>query len=459
MNGRIATLSLAAFAFAIGLAGCSSHGGSAPGLPLSAGALDRRPATSTPVQHIVVMVQENRSFDDFFATYPGADGTTTGKTSKGKTIPLKKAHLAALDLNHMRADYLTDCDLQGSTCQMDGFDKAKINGIPAPPNYAYQYADPTEIKPYWTIASQYVLADHMFQTQGSGSFTAHQDLIAAGTKINNTQSIVDVPSNNVYWGCEAKSTTKTSLLTTKLKYLTWKGPFPCFTYPTGTLRDLLDAKGVTWRYYAPHHQGNNKTGAIWNAFDAIDAVRNGPEWQTNISMPETNVFNDIANGTLAQVSWVIPDQVDSDHPHLMNGQYHGPEWIASVVNAIGKSAYWKTTTIVIVWDDWGGLYDHVPPAFFDNLGGLGFRVPMLVVSPYVGTGVIDHNQYEFGSIVKYMEQTFSLGTLGLTDQRARSLAGMFHYSKPPRAFSAIPSKHDANWFLHQPPDDEPVDSE
>ncbi|MGA8533396.1 MAG: alkaline phosphatase family protein [Candidatus Tumulicola sp.] len=417
------------------------------------------------IQHIVIMIQENRSFDNFFATFPGANGTTTGyylKKVNGKyvrtQVTLGETTLAGLDLNHSWADYTMDYDKGG----MDGFGQERINGNnPAPHMYAYEYVEPSQIQPYWTLAQEYALADNMFQTQGSGSFTAHQDLIAGTTHQvynNHIGSLIDYPSLNGNWGCNAKAGTVTSMLTKSGQYLKGGGPFPCLTYSTGTMRDLLDAKQVSWKYYAPPHQ-NNKVGALWNAFAAIDAVYNGPEWATNISMPETNIFNDISNAQLPAVSWVIPDQVDSDHAHSKTGEYNGPEWIASVVNAIGQSSYWNSTAIIVVWDDWGGWYDHVPPPFFDNAGGLGFRVPMLVISPYVPAGTIAHTQYEFGSILKFVEETFHLGSMGTTDVRAKSIGNIFNFKMKARTFHVIQAARSRAYFMHQPPSYAPVDTE
>jgi len=144
-----------------------------------------------------------------------------------------------------------------------------------------------------------------------------------------------------------------------------------------------------------------------DAFDAIKAVRDGTEWKTNVTHQPTVIFSDISNGTLPAVSWVVPDDVNSDHPG--NGTDTGPSWVASIVNAVGESKYWHSTTVIVVWDDWGGFYDHVRPPFFDRWGGLGFRVPMLIVSAYSreGTskqrGYVSHTQYEFGSILKFVE--------------------------------------------------------
>jgi phospholipase C len=326
----------------------------------------------------------------------------------------------------------------------------------------YQYVNPSELQPYWTMAEQYVLADHMFQSQGSGSFTGHQDLIAGTTIINQeqTETVVDFPSH-MPWGCDAQAGTKTSLLvytTSKLKDEYDKGPFPCMTY--STLRDLLDAHSVSWKYYSPPEPDG--TGALWNAFDAIKAVREGPEWTTNIANTKY-FFSDVSGGTLPSVSWIVPDDLNSDHPGVKSDT--GPSWVASIVNAIGGSSYWDSTAIIVVWDDWGGLYDNQPPPFFDNWGGLGFRVPMIVISPYAREavpgqpGYISHTQYEFGSILKFVEDIWGLGRLGPIDTRATSMVDCFDFTQTPRAFTPIGTKYSRSYFLHQPPSYKPVDTE
>ena len=462
MNARCAAIAL--LFLTPGLAACSSPSLSGSSLPAGFAMENRRPENTSPIKHVVILIQENRSFDNFFATFPGADGSTTGyylKKVNGKyvrtQVALTETTLGSLDFNHSWSDYTGDYDNGG----MDGFNKEGYNGNNPAGLQPYQYVNPSQIQQYWTLAQQYALADEMFQTQGSGSFTAHQDLIAGTTHQvynNHIGSLIDYPSGNGNWGCNAPAQTVTSMLTKTGQYLKGGGPFPCLTYSTGTLRDKLDAKHVSWKYYAPPHK-NNTVGALWNAFAAIDAVYNGPEWATNISMPETNIFNDITNSQLPAVSWVVPDQVDSDHPHLKTGQYTGPAWVASVVNAIGTSSYWNSTAIIVVWDDWGGFYDHVPPPFFDNAGGLGFRVPMLVISPYVPAGTIAHTQYEFGSILKFVEQTFALGSMGTTDVRATSIGNIFNFKQEKRHFKLIPSPHDRAYFLHRTPSYEPVDTE
>jgi phospholipase C len=463
MTLRIDFRQWAVGAAALALASCGGAGATS-GLPSSQQGAPpaHKRSSSKLIQHIVVVIQENRSFDDLFATYPGADGATSGmmKTSSGGdvSVPLKVEPLTQFcDPGHGYKGFLLSYD--GG--KMDGFALTgnKCNSDHTEP---YQYVDPKDIVPYWTLAQQYVLGDQMFQTQGSGSFTAHQDLIAGATIINpeKTSSLIDYPTA-APWGCDAPPGTKTDLLKyidSKLELKHDKGPFPCLTYET--LRDLLDAKSVSWKYYSPAVQGN--TGALWNAFDAIKAVRYSSEWGSNVTSNNTQIFTDITSGQLPAVSWIVPDREDSDHPGP--GPDYGPSWVASIVNAIGQSEYWNTSAIIVVWDDWGGYYDNDPPPFFDNWGGLGFRVPLLVISPYAPTvtgsqSYISHTQYEFGSILKFIEQTFSLGSLGTTDARATSIYDCFDFKQQPRQFSTIPSDRSIYFFKHQRPSNRPVDTE
>jgi phospholipase C len=334
----------------------------------------------------------------------------------------------------------------------------------------YQYVDPAQIAPYWSIASQWGLADEMFQTQGSDSFTAHQDLIRGDTFISSTQSMIDPPSSPFAWGCDASPGSKTSLITKSLRYLNRRGPFPCSNkFPDygsngyQTLRDLLDAKKLSWKYYAPKFQKGQPNG-LWNAFDVIAPVRYGPEWKNKIVSPETTVLDDIKNGKLPAMSWVIPDAQNSDHPGYSKKDT-GPSWVASVVNAVGQSKYWDSTVVIVVWDDWGGFYDSVPPPSLDDQGGIGFRVPMLVVSPYVKIGkgskggYVSKTVYQFGSIVRFIEDVWNLGRLGTTDTSCKSIGDMFDFNQMPRKFTKIPAAHSDGFFLVQKPSGLPVDNE
>jgi phospholipase C len=266
--------------------------------------------------------------------------------------------------------------------------------------------------------------------------------------------VIDFPTP-ASWGCDAAPGTVTSMITASGHYLRDKGPFPCFTY--ATLRDLLDAKGLSWLYFT-----NTSHAHVWNAFDAISAVRYGPEWQSNIVIPQTQIYQTIANAQLPAVTWVVPDALDSDHPALHSDT--GPSWVASIVNAIGESAYWPSTAIVVVWDDWGGEYDNVPPPQITGQG-LGMRIPMLIVSAYAREaapntpGYISHTQYEFGSILKFVEDNWGLGRLGTSDVGANSIIDSFDFKQPPRAFTPISSKYSKEYFKRRPPSGLPIDTD
>jgi phospholipase C len=403
------------------------------------------------IKHVIIVIQENRSFDNLFATYPGADGATTGQIKTGEVIPLVETNLESpLVLNNSHLAFLVDYD--GG--KMDGFNLVWVNEHSC--TCAYQYVKKGSIRPYWSMAKQYVLADHMFATQSSGSFTGHQDLIRGDSALSSSTSLIDFPTSEP-WGCDSPVGTTTTILTSSGQYLPNQGPFPCLKY--STLRDLLDAKRVSWKYYTPTIVDHG--GDVWNGFDAISAVRYGPEWTTNISSPETNIFKDIEVNKLAAVSWVIPDGQNSDHPAQQPWNIStdtGPSWVAQIVNAVGQSRYWDSTAIVITWDDWGGWYDHVAPPQLDYTG-LGFRVPMIVVAPYAKTGYVSHTQYEFGSILRFVEDTFGLGRLGTTDTRAASIANVFDFAQAPRRFVPIRAKYPKSFFEHQRPSNIPVDTQ
>ncbi len=476
MRVRWAELLFALLAAGAGLAACGTPGSGSPSvLPASWNAQARK----TPIQHVIVAIQENRSFDDFFATFPGADGTKVGKAApmppaiaqscktpitKPTTVPLKEVSLIGngQDLDHTHHAFMTSWN-DGN---MDGFDRTFLGsgggGGPAC-LYTYQYVNPAEIQPYWDIAKQYVLADHTFQTQGSGSFTAHQDLIAGSTEISSTKALIDTPTF-FPWGCDANPPVRTAIVKKgSQKVYRYGGPFPCLSY--ATIRDLLDAAHVSWKFYAMAVQKESgcehgNTAGIWSAFDAIKAVRYSPEWHTHVTRTNLAFFTDVSKRRLPAVSWITPDSVNSDHPGITDhkpcqqgGQLAdtGPSWIASIVNAIGHSPYWKSTAIVVVWDDWGGYYDHVPPPQPRTWqGGPGFRVPMLIVSPYVRPHV-DHTVYEFGSILRFIEDNWSLGSLGTSDSKSTSIGNALNFNMPPRKFKTIPSKYPQSFFLRQPP--------
>ncbi len=244
---------------------------------------------------------------------------------------------------------------------------------------AYSYINPSETEPYWTLAKTFTLGDRMFQSNTGPSFVAHQYMIA-GQSAHASEN----PTGGV-WGCDAAAGATVALLGPNGTDLL-PGVFPCFDYKT--MADLLDAKGITWRYYAPGP--TTDSFYIISAYQAIRHIRYGMDWTSDVISPETQVLTDIANGKLAQVTWIVPSFNNSDHP---GAPPQGPDWVASIVNAIGASQYWNSTTIFIAWDDWGGFYDHVLPPQTDDMG-LGFRVPVIVVGPYAKRGYVSHVTHE-----------------------------------------------------------------
>ena len=431
------------------MGGCASGGGgsTAPILPPPPGPPQGGPEGKY-LKHIVLIVQENRTFNDIFAGFKGADSALYGFTHTGARVRLRAITFKGPDILHNWGNAMADWN--GG--RMNGFDRSLYtNGRPAG-TYTYAYLERKVVAPYWTMAREYVLADHMFPTMFGPTFTAHIDLIASTTNLTDDEAEVDGPTGQP-WGCDAPRGTTTYLLNPQ-RLESGGGPFPCFTQ-YDTMADTLGAAGITWKYYAP------AVARLWSPFAAIRQVRYGSDWKKNVISPQTAVLTDAANGRLAQVSWVIPDAADSDHAGVQSDK--GPSWVAGVVNAIGQSQYWNTTAIVVLWDDWGGWYDNVSPP---QLGfvGLGIRVPCIIISPYAKSGYVAHTQYEFGSVLKFVEETFHLPSLGpasrgYTDTRANSLVDSFDFKQQPRACQPIPAPYPPAYFLSQPPSAQPPDSQ
>jgi len=327
---------------------------------------------------------------------------------------------------------------------------------------AYAYIERSQVQPYWDMAGQYVLADHMFPTEFGPSWTAHITLVAGTDNVqqNPLWALADF-SDGAYNSCDSPRGTMTDVIDTKRKELYFAGPYPCFTQ-FNTIAQDLDQNGISWKYYVDviKHAG------IWSPFEAIKYVRRGPDWQKDMVQPETQVLTDAQNGNLAQVSWVTPNHDDSDHPGSHSDK--GPSWVSSIVNAVGSGPQWNSTAIVLLWDDWGGFYDNARPPKLD-FRGLGIRVPCLIISPYAKTNYVSKTTYEFGSILKFIEEAFNLPSLGAlsgssswqgyTDTRANSLDDSFNFSQPARKFKRIRAKYPASYFLTMPRSNLPVDTE
>jgi phospholipase C len=412
------------------------------------------PPVSSPahhyIKHIVIVVQENRSFDNLFSGFPDADAPRFGYAG-GKKIRL---HATPLEDPGNIENNWRDAIAGWNHGSMNGFEREHFYGGPL--DYAYAYVPRSESAPYWAMARRYVLADRMFPTEFGPSYTAHLSLIAANTTFKSPPvAQVDAP-DQLPWGCDAPHGTRSFTLNVR-RIEHFNGPFPCFD-DFRSMADTLDAAGVSWKYYAAPL--SKIGGQVWSEFSSIRAVRYGPDWNKVIS-PQSTILRDAPRGALADVSWVTPDWQDSDHTG--SGYDRGPSWVASIVNAIGESRYWSSTAIVVLWDDWGGWYDDAPPPQLD-FRGLGLRVPCIILSPYAKPGYVSHTQYEFGSVLKFVEEAFNLPPIGppadgFTDTRAASIIDGFDFTQAPRRFTPIYTRYPESVFLNErpsyvPPDDE-----
>ena len=410
---------------------------------------DLPPEASSKIKHIVVIVQENRSFDNLFYGFPGTDNPASAHLSNGGTIALQALPFeAGWDLAHGLSDFQTDWN--GG--KMNGFDRdggpiatCYAKGCPAglPPNAEFSYVEHSETAAYFSMASSYVLADRFFTSQIDSSYNAHLFLVAARS------SVVNVPSG-LPWGCDAPAGTTVATLLPNREI--GPGIFPCFD--DETLGSELDAKGLDWRFYAPAIGGD--LGQIWSAYDSFSNIRYGNDWTTKVVSPETRILTDLQNGYLAPVSWVVPDVLNSDHPG--SGSATGPSWVASIVNSIGQSPFWDSTAIIVYWDDWGGFYDHVPPPQLDDWG-LGIRVPMMVISPYAKHGHISHVPYESASVAKFIESIFQLPPLGAADKRSSNLGDCFDFTQPITMFTPFHQDVSTDYLIHEEPSDKPPDTD
>jgi phospholipase C len=322
-----------------------------------------------------------------------------------------------------------------------------------PPNPQFQYVQASDVQPYFALAEQYAFGDRMFQTNEGPSFPAHQFLIS-GTSAPTATSNLFAGTNpaGVAGGCIGPPNEIVTMIDPQGHESSKM--YPCFEHPT--LTDLLNAAGISWKYYAP------SAGSIWTGPDAIQHMCQpqtvggvlsctGTDW-SNVIIPEQQVLAGITNHQLAQVTWVIPDGNASDHATLTDGT--GPSWVASVVNALGNSSYWADTAIFITWDDWGGWYDHVAPKVISDGTSwgsgyvYGFRVPLIVVSPYAKAAYISHTTHDFGSLLKFIEKTYGLGSLNYADAPADDFSDCFDLKQTPIVFHSVAAPLDAQYFLN-----------
>ncbi len=411
-------------------------------------------SSSSLIQHVVIIVQENRTTNNLFNGLSGADTARSAKNSLGQTVQLQSESLdAPYDVNHNYSNF----KIEYANGQLNGFDKAASTcnqgaTCPASNVRAYGYVPESQVEPYYVMARRFAFASRMFQTNEGPSFPAHQYLISGTSTITDGSSLrasenAYTPSKTNTGGCDSPAGSYVRVIDQYGNENTTA--YPCFQ--RNSLIALIEAQSLSWHYYQAH------SGAgLWETPDSIKAVWTSPQFSTDVVAPPSRVLNDIKAGTLANVVWITPTLAASDHPGVTNDT--GPSWVASVVNTIGQSQYWGSTAIFVVWDDWGGWYDPIVPSIYNSYE-LGFRVPLIVISPYAKQNYISTVQHEFGSILKFTEETFNLGSLGTTDVRSDDLSDCFDFSKAPIKFQVIPAAHNAKYFLKQPistrePDDD-----
>jgi phospholipase C len=410
----------------------------------------------TPIEHVVFIVKENRSFDNYFATYPGAEGATEGGTIRcdedgcrdGPVVQLTEGpDVYPHDLTHCFR-----CGLVGiNDGRMNGFNR--MNGvIPQSENAdlfgadmtGYSYLDRDGVPNYWAYADRFVLADHFFTSMYGPTLPEHLYTVAA-----QANWIVDNKGNAEHPGsyCDDSTEYATRFTPSDAREFEeeimrlerdinkngsntydladyWGQIRLCFDIPV--LPDQLEEAGISWKYYANEN-------AWMNALQMIRHVRYGPMWQK--VRPPSEFVQDVRQGEMPAVSWIVPDESYNEHPGAGKSTCAGENWTVHQVNTIMKSEYWRSTAIVVVWDDFGGFFDHVPPPQVDIMG-LGPRTPALIISPYTigggnaDGGAIDDNTYEFSSVLAFIERVFDLEPMTKRDREADPLSGAFDFENP-----------------------------
>jgi phospholipase C len=389
------------------------------------------PKGSSPIQHVVIILQENRSLENIFHAYPGANTVNSGKDSNGKTVALKPIHLMVpWDPSHQYSNWITEYD----NGLMNGFNLETLDyGSGAPKDFAYSYSLQSDVQPYWDMAAEGALADEFFADHRSQSFPGHQYPIAGA-------SGPITPTNTDYYASEDPSGGETCASPgtgTAINITTGKEDesyTSCMDYQT--IADLLMANNKTWRFYV---DSTSRTSSYVSSFAVIKHIYNSNAFN-NVVSPATTVYSDAENNQLANVSWVIGTFADSDHAGQNVPSSNGPNWVTSVMNAIGNSPSWGSTAVILTYDDWGGWFDETPPPQQFNAYDPGFRMPFVLVSPYARRGYISHNVHYMGSILHYIEENFGLGSLGTADAHSDDLMDMFNYGQSPLSYITVKSE-------------------
>lgn len=378
-------------------------------------------AATTPIKHIVFMLKENHSFDSYFGRFPGVNGATTGvvKVNGGdKTIALNPAIDQPKDYCHTWICSHTSYN-NGA---MNAFNLADPTYCGAPTYACYQAADQSLIPNYWALAQHYVLNDNTFSSILAPSLPNHLYTMAGSAGPDPAHSAISNASvRGAPEGCDAPASSRVQLYNHTRIY-------PCFTF--SNLGDEMTAAGVSWKFYAPKV---TEPGAVWNTPDQFAQDRNNPTiWKNNV-VHWTQFATDAQRGNLPAFSWVTFPITQSEHPSASSCV--GENTSIQLINAVMSGPEWASTAIILAWDDYGGIYDHVTPPQVDQLG-LGFRVPLMVISPYAYASDnarvnvhVSHVQLEFSSVLRFAEQDFNLPSLGRRDATSGDLMHLFDFSR------------------------------
>ncbi len=356
----------------------------------------------TAIQHTVIIFNENHTFDNYFGSFPGANGAKFGLTSTGQAVLLTP-------MPDEYAGYLCNswqCSLEAmDSGKMDRFDLIG-DGTLSP----YTRISESDIPNYWAYARRFVLADQYFTSVHGPSVPNHLFMIAAqaGGAIDDGGNA----GNGRY--CDGTPSGLVSVMDPQGNVSLQS---PCFDFKT--LPDALETVNLSWKYYADD-------GGI---LCLISHIRNGPAWTTNIA-PSAQILADAQNGQLPAVSWILPPGGDNEHPP--DSMCEGGNWTVRVLNSLMQGPEWNSTAVFITWDDFGGFYDHVYPPQV-NRYGLGPRVPLLIVSPYAKRGYVSHTVYEHSSILKFVEARYGLQPLTSRDRAASDMLDSFDFdhAQPP----------------------------
>ncbi len=387
-----------------------------------------------PVKHVIVILKENHTFDNYFGTFPGAEGSSACRTTK-QVIPGSHApNVTPRDLPHGHADALADWN--GGA--MDGWLSVRGASEHGDNLFCAQYGE-KDIPAYWAYARAYGLADHFFANTLGPSFPGHAFVVAAQAAWATDNPTV--APRFPYWGCDQASNYRIETLARGS--CTTSFVRPCFDIPS--VPTLLPP-GVDWRFYGTTFDGLSE---VFSVFDAIRPVRETALWNNVVNA--STFEHDVVVGYLPAVTWLVDEDRFDEHPGGGAGVCDGENWTAARVNALMRSPLWKDSVVLLTMDDFGGWYDHVaPPRRYGcdttQPYGLGFRLPLIVMSPYVKRGIYK-TVAEQASIVKFILKTFhatqNLSDLdpAAQDGQANDLMDMFDWKQAPLDPLVLPPRN------------------